>query len=290
MNPRKMLEGFRVDPTESKKLPNSNRNMYKKGNAFVIILFATILGLMTGISSAFAYGIKELPPISTPLDEPKAEYKVNHQQEKPVQPAEKQISELPPLQPPIDEPTIKQSKQKKEEEQVKQVKQAKSHEQVEKTDQPKKKEQPKVSKETEQKKHKEQSKHQEQKKEQPKVSEHSPKPKINPQPEQKEHKTSKGSEVVLSQSKPAAVTPPIASVKLEKPSKKVSAAEESPAQATETQPEQDKATTSETPTPTTKPGKLPDTAGDDLNHALASFIIVCFSIAYLLAKKETRPE
>jgi hypothetical protein len=48
--------------------------------------------------------------------------------------------------------------------------------------------------------------------------------------------------------------------------------------------------TDETPDPKTKTGTLPETAGDELNHALACLVVVCFSIAYLLAKKETHPE
>jgi cell division protein FtsN len=276
MNPKKILEGFRVDPSESKMLPKTKRNMYKKGNAFVVILFASLLGLMTGISSAFAFGIKELPPTSTPLDEPKAEYHTE-QKEKTVQPIEKQISELAPLHPPLDEPT---TKQKKEVDQSEQVIQAKSQELVEHKEQPKEKEQSKANTQQEPAK-------------QPKVTEHSSQSQHH-QSKQNEHKTtSNDAGVVLSQSKPDAATPPIASVKLEKPSKKTSIIkDDSPTPEPDIQPEQEKVSASETetPKPKTKSGILPETAGDDLNHALASFVVVCFSIAYLLAKKETRPE
>lgn len=285
MDPKKSLEGFRVDTSQpAKKVRPTSKQTYKKGNAILIILFASLIGLTSGIGSAFAFGIKETPP---PLDEPSAESPVD-QVEPSIKKSEVKTPELSPQKPPIDEPTVETSPidEPIKEEKAKDIPVIK-HEKVE----TKKSEEDQGTKEADKSGNTDKN--------------HSSAD-YKSQPEQKPTSSSTKSshqESTASTSKPALSegesqqTVPSESVQSEKQTVQNKA-------VSGTQPEESESTQSnsksissdqvassvETPDPQTKPGALPDTAGNELNHAVASLVIVCFSIAYLLARKETHPQ
>lgn len=286
MDPKKSLEGFRVETSRpQKKVSRTPKQTYKKSNAILIILFASLIGLTSGIGSAFAFGIKEMPP---PLDEPSAESPVD-QVEPSIKKAEVKTPELSPQKPPIDEPTVETSPVEepvKKEEKVKDPPVIK-HEKVESKKLEKQQDTKEIDKSADSKKHS--SAEYKSKSEQKSTSA----PTIPADQE---------STVATSISKPASsegkAQQTVPSGQTEKQTVHNKAVSGNQPEASDTHTQIDSksistdqvASSEETPDPQTKPGVLPDTAGNDLNHAVASLVIVCFSIAYLLARKETHPQ
>ncbi|MCH5586442.1 hypothetical protein MK805_15985 [Shimazuella sp. AN120528] len=282
MDPNKSLEGFRVDALKPKKeaIP-SPKQTYKKGNAILIILFASLIGLTTGIGSAFAFGIKEMPPSSSPLDEPSAQSHVD-QVEPSIKQSEIKTSDLSPQKPPIDEPTVKVTS---------------PNDEPIKKDTPITKHKEEKSKDSEKSNH---EKHPNEHKSEPTESKSTSEQKTLPASNQNTAMTSSKSDNYTSNStassagehKVTASAGNIQTDKQEVQNKSVSGAVDTKTQTNQKSNSSDKVAVSseETPDPKTKSGTLPETAGNDLNHAVASFVIVCFSIAYLLARKETHPE
>ncbi|MXQ52278.1 hypothetical protein [Shimazuella alba] len=296
MDPKKALEGFRVDAIVQKELP-SPKQKSKQSNVILIIFVATMLGLSTGIGSAFAFGTNELQPSQSPLDEPTS--KSHLEQKAPLEESHPKTSELAPLKPPIDEPI----------------------ENISPIDEPIKEDViPKNTKQTDSKdtapKDKEESKTEQHKKEKPVAEKNTntsskPEPKASvPKPVVPDKKPETSKSVSTSQQSSTGApkdNKQSSSSSMDQKQKSTSVSKETGKSVIVSKGESDASTSTqsnsksippndvavgseETPDPKTKPGKLPDTAGDELNHALACLVLVCFSIAYLLAKKETHPE
>jgi hypothetical protein len=308
MDPKKALEGFRVEANKSKEkqpmlpLPKKSKQTHKKGNAILIILFATMIGLTTGIGSAFAFGVKEMQPSLLPLDEPTAKSQIDQKEPSEKEQSDKQTAELSPLKPPIDEPTAEKSPI--DEPVIEEGKNDYSST-IQKNESTSKEsntqEKPKEEKSVNSQKNADSS---------PKQEEKTTKNQT-PSPSEKESSTSKESPSASSitsqttkdipKSNSSEVqqkaTSPVQQESADKKtviSKSVSGSianeSDTSTQTNSKSIPSNHVAVNETSDPKTKSGTLPDTAGDDLNHAVASLVIVCFSIAYLLAKKESQPE
>jgi hypothetical protein len=282
MDPKKELEAFRVEEVRQKKpIP---KQKYNQGNAILIIMFAIMLGLTTGVGSAFAFGMKEVQPSRFPLDEPSAKLKLEVR----VPEIKANTTELSPLKPPIDQPTVEEKAPIVQETQ--RVKEQLEREQSNQEVQPVK--------------------------ETPPVSTEKPitEPIIKPSTTERNDKAStskpidKGSisKPITKRSTPvhqASETPsqPVDKTKkhTESTKKKVNSTpihysstpeKQEPMKSenpNDTNPTQ--VTRHKTPDPKTMPGTLPDTAGNYLNHAVAGFIIVCCGTAYFLVRRENHP-
>jgi hypothetical protein len=290
MDPKKELEAFRVEEVRQKKLIPKQK--YNQGNAILIIMFAIMLGLTTGVGSAFAFGMKEVQPSRFPLDEPSAKPKLEVR----VPEIKVNTTELSPLKPPIDQPTVEEKapivietqrvKEQPEREHSKENN-TRSNQEVQPV------------------------------KEKPTVSTDEPITEPTTEPIDKgstPELISKGStpELISKRSNPKPIdkgstpvhqasetpTQPVDKTKkqTESTKKKVNSAPihysstpdkqepKSPNNTNSTQ-----VTRHETPDPKTKQGTLPDTAGNYLNHALVGFIIVCCGTAYFLVRRENHP-
>lgn len=288
MDPKKSLEGFRVDTSQpTKKVRSTTKQTYKKGNAILIILFASLIGLTSGIGSAFAFGIKEMPP---PLDEPSAKSPVD-QVEPSIKKSEIKTSELSPQKPPIDEPTVETSpvdEPVKKEEKTKDIPVIK-HEEAETKKLEKKQDTKEVDKSEDTNKNHSSAEYKS-KSEQKSSS-------ASAVPAHQESTASSTSKPASSEVK-SQQTVPSGSGQTEKQTVQNKAVSGTQPETSDTHTQSNSkssstdqvASSEETPDPQTKPGALPDTAGNELNHAVASLVIVCFSIAYLLARKETHPQ
>jgi hypothetical protein len=298
MDPKKSLEGFRVDMKQPKKKGRPiPKQTYKKGNAILIILFASLIGLTSGIGSAFAFGIKELPPSSSPLDEPSA--KSVDQVEPSMKQSEIKTSELSPQKPPIDEPTVETAPIDEpitEEEKVKDLPVIK-HEETPSESSEKSKDDKKNDKQEKAVKNNSSTEHKSESTKSKSTSEHKQKS-TTPDLADQQTTTTPSTKTVSSKGEPK-TTVPSGNVQTEKQtvqnksiSGTLSEASDSHTQTNSKSIPADQVAVSseEIPDPKTKQGTLPDTAGNDLNHAVASFVIVCFSIAYLLSRKETHPQ
>ncbi|WP_028775798.1 hypothetical protein [Shimazuella kribbensis] len=309
MDPKKALEGFRVDALKPKEkqrnlsLPKKSKQTHKKGNAILIILCASLIGLTTGIGSAFAFGVKEMQPSSLPLDEPTAKSHIEQNEPSEETKSDKRTAELSPLKPPIDEPTAKklpidepiiEGEKPDDYSSAIQNKETTSKE-TNKQDKPK--EEKSVNNQTNNHSSSETQGKSDGKASKDQASEK--KSSTSKEPTSSSPKATKEKDIPKSSSSDGnqKSTDPVVQKSDEKQtvtSKSVpgSIANESDT-STQTNSKSipsDHVAVTETSEPKTKSGTLPDTAGDDLNHAVASLVIVCFSIAYLLAKKESQTE
>jgi hypothetical protein len=286
MDPKKSLEGFRVDTSQpKKKVKPIPKQTYKKGNAILIILFASLIGLTSGIGSAFAFGIKEMPP----LDEPSAKSPVD-QVEPSIKKQELKTHEFSPQKPPIDEPTVNTSP----------------------VDEPEKTEKAKDTPIIKQEKVEIKKSKKEQDTKEADKSENTTQNHSSVESKSKSEQKSTSASTIPTQQETSGISSTTKSASSEGESQQTApksvqtekqtvlnksvsgtqqeASSKQTQEGTKNHSTDQVSSSVETPDPKTKPGVLPDTAGNDLNHAVASFVIVCFSIAYLLAKKETHPQ
>lgn len=293
MDPKQVLEAFRVD--EIKPTPVKKKTKSLKKNTFLLILLATILGLSTGVSSAFAIGLPDVAPMQTPLDQPASKAKVVVQTPSISIPAG--TSELSPLKPPLDQPAVEeQGSTPIANESVHEKPVDESNKPVVKHQENKKKSDTDVQISTAIPSNNMSTT---QKEQQQPTNENTTQPK-------QEKGTNPVNENNQSTVHSVKVNPIVESVHQNSAANK--APNEKPivhhtSIATNPVPQKQIPTIhhttpklpsvsvvkNESPDPSTQQGTLPHTADNDLNHAVICFALVCLSIAYLLSRREYHP-